>query len=287
LSRNRDRLGLEQETKHADPPIQQTINDTTSDNPFSFVVPTEFVELPSGGIYYPENHPLYKQEAVEIKQMTAREEDILTSRSLLKNGVAIERVIQSLLMNKAIDPNSLLVCDRNAVIIAARISGYGNEYTTGVNCPSCEITQEYTFDLNNAVVEDGGSGDAKDNGDGTFNTTLPRTGLTVTFRLLCGQDEKNLSNRSQRRKSRKANTSDRLITNQLKSIIVSVNSNDTAEAIDYVVNNLPSMDSTHLRRVYKDTAPNIDLTQHFFCSNCDYEQDMEVPLNAEFFWPDI
>ena len=86
-------------------------------------------------------------DTVEIKQMTAKEEDILTSRALLRSGVAIDRVIQSILMNKRINADSLLVGDRNAILIAARVSGYGNEYNTTVACPACGTTQEYSFDL--------------------------------------------------------------------------------------------------------------------------------------------
>ena len=291
MSRNRNRLGTENETKHADAPIPQATNNSeTSENPFSFIVPTEFVELPSKGLYYPENHPLHNQDTIEIKQMTAKEEDILTSKSLLKRGVAIERMVQSLIMDKRIDPNSLLIGDRNAILVSARVSGYGNEYTTKVECPSCSATQAYTFDLNDAYVlggpesEEGGDVEVQRNTDGTFNTILPRTNLTVTFRLLTGHDEKNLS--TQQRQNKKSNKADRLVTDQLKSIIIAINGNDTKEAINYVANNLPSKDASYMRKAYKTIAPNIDLTQQFACVECDYEQDMEVPLNAEFFWPD-
>jgi hypothetical protein len=122
---------------------------------FSFVVPTEFVELPSQGKFYPEGHPLRGARYIEIKQMTAKEEDILTSRTLLKKGVALDRVISNLIVDKRIDPDSLLVGDRNAIIIATRVSGYGNEYTTKVTCPNCATVQEYNFDLNDASIYHG------------------------------------------------------------------------------------------------------------------------------------
>ena len=122
---------------------------------FSFVVPTEFVEIPSQGKYYSQNHPLANQDTIEIKQMTAKEEDILTSRTLLKKGVALERVLESIILNKAIHPDSLLVGDRNALIIAARVSAYGNEYNTTVTCPECGTSQEYGFDLNHANIYTG------------------------------------------------------------------------------------------------------------------------------------
>jgi len=122
------------------------------------------------------------------------------------------------------------------------------------------------------------------NKDGTFTTTLPRTKLDITFRLLNGADEKNLLLQMESdRKSRKAETT---VTSQLKQIIVAVNGTDDQQAINYLVTNMPSMDTRHLRLAYKTATPNIDLTQDFSCNECDYDQAMEVPLTADFFWPD-
>ena len=132
MSRNKDRLGLGDTTPENTAVPPQVMTQGGEENPFSFVIPTEFVELPSKGLFYPPNHPLHNQETIEIKQMTAKEEDILTSRSLLKKGVAIERVISSVIMDKRIKPATLLVGDRNAIIIAARISGYGSDYATKI-----------------------------------------------------------------------------------------------------------------------------------------------------------
>ena len=280
MSRNRDRMGVDTTPQQAEAPINQMVN---NEQPFSFVVPTEFVELPSKGKFYPPGHPLHNQEVIEVKQMTAKEEDILTSRSLLKQGVAIDRVLQSIIIDPRIDASSLLVGDRNAIIISCRVSGYGSEYTTKIECPSCGAKSEYTFDLNEAVMKNGDPHAATPNGDGTFNTVLPKSNLSVDFRLLTGRDEKFLS---EYQTTKNKNKADRLITSQLRGMLVSVNDNDTAEALNYVVNNLPSMDSKHLRNIYKNTQPNVDLTQHYNCSECDYETDMEVPLTADFFWPD-
>ena len=254
---------------------------------FSFVVPTEFVELPSGGRFYSETHPLHGQTTIEIKQMTAKEEDMLTSRTLLKSGVAIERVIQSLIMDKRINPDSMLVGDRNAVIIAARISGYGSDYNTSVNCPACGVTQEYGIDLHDANVYGGQNADVLgvvDNGNGTFTTTLPKTRVQATFRLLNGADEKNLVN--QLENARKRKRPEQAITTQIRNMIVSVNGDDSVQALNYLIENIPSLDARHLRTCYREVAPNIDLTQVFQCGDCGHEQDMEVPLSADFFWPD-
>jgi transcription elongation factor Elf1 len=255
--------------------------------PFSFVVPTEFVDLPSRGRYYPESHPLHGQDTIEIKHMTAKEEDILTSRSLLKNGTALDRVIQNIIVDKRVNADSLLVGDRNAVVIAARVSGYGPVYETKVACPACGETQEYSFTLNDAEVYEGDGLDTleiKDNGNGTFDVELPRTMVTTTFRLLTGHDEKRLIAKFQKKTKKKGVENN--VTQQLSNMIVAVNGDGTPQAIQYLIDNMPSMDSRHLRLAYRLAAPNVDLTQNFECSECGHEQDMEVPLSADFFWPD-
>ena len=273
MSRNQDRLGGVQQPDTSPPPQQ-------GGGGFSFVVPTEFVDLPSQGRFYAKGHPLHGEDSIEIKQMTAKEEDILTSRTLLKKGVALDKLIESLIIDKRIDPSTLLVGDRNAIIIAARVSGYGNGYETSVVCPACETKQTYSFDLNSANIIHGNAREdlqVTDNGDGTITCILPKTQVTVVAKLLTGQEEKRLIN--------VVNT-DTLISTQLQSIIVSVNGDNSQQAIDYLSNNLPSFDSRHLRMVMKMATPNIDLTQQFSCTNCGHTQEMEVPLTADFFWPD-
>jgi hypothetical protein len=275
LSRNRDRLGGTQH-QDTDPPAQG--------GGFSFVVPTDFVDLPSQGKFYPEGHPLHGQDSIEIRQMTAKEEDMLTSRTLLKKGVALDRVIASIIVDKRINPDSLYVGDRNAIIIAARVAGYGNVYKTKTTCPSCTTTQDYSFDLNQANIYSGEEAQdfgVQSNDDGTFNVRVPRTGVDVQFRLLNGRDEKSfLSGMQSERKTKDEHN----ITRQLAAIVVSLNGDSSMQARQYFVENVPSIDSRHLRLAYRLAAPNIDLTQHFQCSECSHEQDMEVPLNADFFW---
>ena len=286
MSRNKDRLGTGTPPPDNSPPPQLLQQETQG---FSFVVPTEFVELPSGGQHYPEGHPLHGVESIEIKQMTAKEEDILTSRTLLKKGVALDRVMQSLIMDNRINADDLLVGDRNAILIAVRSSAYGNIYETRVNCPACDVAQDYAFDLNEANVFTGAENNDSDilnvtnNGNGTFNVILPRTQVTATFRLLIGRDEKNIINAA---KSKVNSSYEKGITTQLRNMIVAANGDDSLQARNYLVDNMPSIDSRHLRMAYKSVAPNIDLTQEFVCRECGHDEIMEVPLTADFFWPD-
>ena len=181
----------------------------------------------------------------------------------------------------------MLIGDRNAVLIAVRVSAYGNEYQTKVTCPACGASDKYEFDLNSANVYKGENIDTLDvtsNSDGTFTTLLPKTGLSVQFRLLNGIDERNIM--SGMKSDRKQNIHERGVTRQLKNFIVSVDGNSQPKVIDYVVSNIPSIDSRHLRMAYKLAAPNIDLTQVYLCDECGHSAEMEVPLTADFFWPD-
>ena len=268
-------------------PPPQVMTQGQNENPFSFIVPTEFVELPSRGLFYPPNHPLHNQETIEVKQMTAKEEDLLTSRALLKKGLALDRVISSIIVNKNINPNTLLVGDRNAILIAARVSGYGNSYETNVTCPNCSTVNKHMFDLNDLEIYHGDAVDSSEvtqNEDGTFTTILPRIKVEATFRLLSGNDEKNLL--KQVENARKKRQEENSVTRQLRQIVVAVNGDTQQQNINYVIDNMPSSDARHLRLMYELTAPDIDMTQDFTCSNCGHEQDMEVPLTADFFWPD-
>ena len=284
MARNRDRVGTP--NPNVDNPPPDLMQGGQSEG-FSFVIPTDFVELPSKGRYYPENHPLHGQESIEIKQMTAKEEDMLTSRTLLKKGIALDRVLNSVIMQKGLNADSLLVGDRNAIIVAMRVAGYGSDYNTTVSCPKCGATQEYGFDLQEADIyhgDDVSKLDIADNQNGTFSVTLPRTGIEVVFRLLTGYDEKALVASLER--ARKKQVPEKTVTTQLRQMIVSVSGDASSEAIKFFIENVPSMDSRHLRLAYELAAPNVDLTQHFECSECDHEQEMEVPLTADFFWPD-
>jgi len=288
LSRNRDRLGSQNNPDpDSSPPAQLTQEQSNDSNGFAFVVPTEFVELPSKGRFYPERHPLHNQDTIEIKHMTAKEEDLLTSRALLKKGIVLDRLLDSIIVNKRIRSEQLLVGDRNAILIAARISGYGPDYQTQISCPACNTKQRYDFDLFDVEVYTGESlvpEEAVSIGNGLFTTVLPKTSLEITFRLLNGIDERNIL--SQIENARKAKKQENAVTRQLRSVLVAVNGSNAPDALNYVANNLPSLDARHLRKVIALATPNIDLTQHFECNSCDHEQELEVPLTADFFWPD-
>ena len=251
-----------------------------------FATPTELVDLPSKGKFYSEGHPLYNQETIEIKYMTARDEDILTSPSLLKKGVAIDRFLQNVIRNQRINVSSLLSGDKNAILVASRINGFGADYTTKVTCPNCMAVNEHTFDLD--AVEQY-SGDVHDGYDivatdrGTFIVKLPRTELEVEVRLLTSKDENELAAKMQANKKR-SNVVETNLTDQLKKVIVSINGVDDMQSIHKVVNNLPAYDSRYLRGAFVRITPGLDMTQDFTCDSCGFEKEVDIPLTVDFFW---
>tara|TARA_B100000809_G_scaffold260163_1_gene306569 strand:+ start:56 stop:916 length:861 start_codon:yes stop_codon:yes gene_type:complete len=279
---NTDRIGAAQA---ADPPPIPTIR-KDEETPFHFATPTEFVDLPSGGRYYPEGHPLHNVGTLEIRYMTAKDEDILSSRTLIKKGLAIDRFLANVIINKKVTPEMLLIGDKNAVLVAARITGYGANYETKVTCPVCATHSDFSFDLNEAVVKDGtdhGPFKVEEVGNGKFAIPLPKSGVRVETRLMAGSDERKLLALSEQRKRKKAEEA--LLTDQLRLIILSVDGTEDRQVINNFISNMPAMDSRYIRDAMSHVTPNVDLTQDFSCTSCGYEQEMEVPFTTDFFWP--
>jgi transcription elongation factor Elf1 len=280
LRNNLDRMGVEPTEVAAQSPapaFQQA-------NLMDFVVPTSYVELPSEGKFYPVNHPLHGQTHIEIKHMTAKEEDILTSQSLLKKGVALEKLISSVVIDKSIRPETLLTCDRSAIMVAARVTGYGADYTTKINCPSCNKQSSVTVDLeaiepkHELEVEN-----IKKTVNNTFLVPTP-SGFMFELRLLNGVDEKAITENNENKKRKNLPESNN--TDLLKIITVSINEVTDRQVIEKVISDaLPAKDSKFIKAVYSKIVPAIEIKTLFTCSSCDFEQELEVPLTTEFFWP--
>lgn len=256
----------------------------TGTSGFSFATPTDHVDLPSGGKCYPEGHALHDKDSVEIKYMTAKEEDILTSQTLLKKGLAIERLLESVILDDSINPRDLLVGDRNAILVAARITGFGSDYETQVTCPSCLKGSVYTFDLDNVGIKASEPPEGvSETSSGTFIIELPTTGVTTEVKLLTGADEARILSLQESKKKHKLPESP--LTDHLKTIIVSVDGHEDRSIINQFVENMPSRDTRYLRKQYDGLNPNIDMSFAFECPSCDTTTDVEVPFTISFLWP--
>jgi len=292
MRNNDERLGANVSIQDSVPPQlfnQMTQTSGNSVGQLAFVAPTEFVYLPSKGKYYPEGHPLFNKETVEIRQMTAKEEDILANKSYIKKGVAIDKLVESLLVDKTIELDSLLIGDKNALIIASRITGFGPEYSVGLQCPDCGDKFENAFNLydllSKAEDEERELPEGVEKTDrNTFKTTLPVTKWEVEFRALTGKDEKDIARILENRK--KMNPSaEASVLDQIRAITVSIQGISDRAAIAQAINSIPARDSRYLRSVFQVCVPNVKFTQDVACTSCGSQNKLEVPLTVEFFWP--
>lgn len=283
MRNNLERLGSSQTQQDADPAqqIQQAAVMPTQ-RPLEFIVPTSFVSLPSKGKFYPPNHPLYNKDTIEIKEMTAKEEDILNSKNLLKKGVALDKLIQSLVTDQRINTDTLTVEDRSAILLAARISAYGSDYATTVTCPSCGQKNKDSFDLLEKLdsIDNVQPVDVDENG--LFTITLPKTTWTVKCRALNGFDEKAMLRISESKKN--LSSGDSSLIDQLKMTIISINGITDKAALEVAIMSMPARDSKHLRTVYQENMKGIDMRHSFSCKSCEFVGELEVPLTADFFW---
>ena len=297
IRNNEDRTG-ERKITSADPAPAIAAAEPAASAPegmsLDFSCPTEFVELPSKGRFYAEGHPLRDQEHIEIRFMTAKDEDILTSKSLLKKGVAIDRFLQNIIVDKKIKVSDLLIGDKNAVIVASRITGYGADYQTKVTCPACGTSQDHSFDLEQSSISNGGTeaveanspdtaAEMKTTENNTWIVQCPKSKVQVELQLLNGHHEKFLAKAAAMKKKQKLTEAS--LTDQLRQTIVSVNGSADKAHINKFIDVMPALDSRYLRAIYDKLMPNVDLTQHFECHSCGFEQEMEVPFTTDFFWP--
>lgn len=283
MSRNSDRL--------AGPAM--TAGSTVSGEVSSvgYVRATINVPLPSEGKLYPSNHPLYNQESVDIKEMTAKEEDILMTRSHVQRGVALDKLLESLLP-AGVNPGALLNGDKNALYVATRIAAYGADYRVqDVTCQYClQAVKEYAFDLSKLkmitlsdVLEKLPAGVRFENG--IFYITLPKTKLEVGCKMLDGDDETRIMRTIEARKKNMLNENS--LNENMRAFVVSIDGEtDRARINGFLIGDgFPSADSLHLRNTYGKLVPNVEMKQNYVCSNCGYEKEIVIPMTTQFFWP--
>jgi len=269
---NQDRMGG---------PIPQSEEPPQNNPLLNFVKPTQFIELPSKGRGYPDNHPLKDKEVIEIFHMTAKDEDILTSETLIKQGVVLDRFVENILVDKSIKLNSILIGDKNAILIESRILGYGLDYNAEMICPNCFTSCKIQYDLNNRTLHYGS--DDEPNQNGFYSLKLPESGVELEVKLLTSEDEAKMIKRNTETKKKKSTNS--LVTDQYKLMIASANGITDRTQINEFAEMMPLKDSLVLKKFYRAITPNVELKFDFICKSCGYEQELEVPLGAEFFWP--
>lgn len=243
----------------------------------NFKLPTEVVDLPSKGLLYPESSPLSSGK-IEMKYMTAKEEDILTNQNYISRGVVIDKLLQSMIISK-IDYSELLVGDKNALLVAARVLGYGKDYDFTYK------NEKITVDLSTLEPKELDETIIK-KGKNEFNFIFPSSGTNITFKLLTHKDEMAIT---QELNGLKKISKDNLpeLSTRLKYMITSVEgSTERKDIREFVDNYLLAKDSRVFREYVKEIQPDINLTFDF--DGIDgFEEGVNIPIGINFLWPDV
>jgi len=240
--------------------------------------PSEVIDLPSGGKLYSNDSPL-REGKIEIKYMTAKEEDILTSQNLIKKGLVIEKLLDSLILTNGVKSEDLVIGDKNAVMVAARILAYGPEYTCEVTNPNTGEKLTHTFNIADCPFIKLPKGVDGNN----FDFELPVSKQKVTFKLLTGKDERMINEELNRIKKLGTQVIPELTT-RLRYLITSVDGNDEQSTINLFVENMLSKDSLSFRQEITKVTPDIDLSQEIEIEG--ETVTVGIPMTVNFFWPD-
>jgi hypothetical protein len=247
--------------------------------------PTEVIELPSKGFFYKENDPLSSGK-VELKMMTAKEEDILTSENLIKKGVVLDKLLESLIVDKSIKIENILIGDKNALYVAARRLAYGDSYgPVGIVCKNCK--EESKIDINLAELKDKDFDFSKySKSENSLSFTLPYSKKLITVKLATTLEEQQIENELKSISKLNKGGQSAEITTRLKHVITAIDGNTDKVLIrKFVDTELLSRDSIELRRFIRQNSPDLDMTFNFTCPNCNSDDRSEVPMTVQFFWP--
>ena len=240
--------------------------------------PTEVIDLPSSGKVYSKDSPLHEGR-LELKYMTTREEDILMSENLIKKGVVIDKLLDSLIVTKGVKQQDLILGDKNAVLVAARILAYGPEYSVEVTNPNdLEQKIQHTFDLSKCPFKESVEGIDYTNNSFDYTTEVGKT--KIKFKLLTGADEALIEKELEQSKKYGYDSD---ISTRLRYTIIEVDGDSKPETITSFTQNMLARDSVALRNYIQGISPDIDLTSEIEIGG--ETVSVSIPLTVEFFWP--
>jgi hypothetical protein len=242
--------------------------------------PTELLDLPSKGLVYPKDHPL-SSGTIEIKYMTAKEEDILSNQNLIKKGVVLDKLFESIIVDKSINPNDITIGDKNAIIVATRLLGYGHEYKMSFYSSKLTKSVETIIDLSEIKTKDVDFSLFKNANEFEFTTPLGKN--KIKFKLLTHGDE-NAIEKDITALERLGKDVSADITTRLRYMIISVDGNSEVSHINRFVNGMLAKDSRTFRNYIKSISPDMDMT--FTYTHDDGETEaLPITLGVNFFWP--
>lgn len=247
--------------------------------------PVEIIELPSKGKLYPKDNPLSKG-TLELKYMTAREEDILASTNLIKKGVVLDKLFEAVVVQDGVDINDIFVGDKNAILLATRVLGYGPNYEVEVTDPFTGELQKVTIDLSKVQIKE--IDESKLNSDNVYEYELPISKTPIKFKLLTHKDEVEINaeiQALQRLQKDKGGASSEVST-RLRHMVIEVDGNTDRGFINkWVMNQLMARDSRELRNHVKELSPDVDLKFDFVSDLTGETEALDIPFGAGFFYP--
>jgi hypothetical protein len=246
--------------------------------------PTEIIDLPSEGWFYQKDHALASGQ-IEMRYMTARDEDILTSANLIKKGVVLDKLLKSLIVTPC-NYQDILTGDKNAIMIAARILGYGKDYEVGMKCPDCGENNELLIDLSQLPNKEVDFSKFE-KGKNEFEVTLPVSKKVITFQLMTGRKDKQLDGELKGlAKFTSKNAPGQELTTRLKHQVIAIDGNRDNQAIrEFIEKDLLARDSLELRKAIQTFGPDVAMKFRFECEHCAHDEVVDLPIDTGFFWP--
>ncbi len=257
------------------PPVDHPADD-------DYAPPASSIKLPSKGLVYPPESPLYLCESVDIKPVTAKEENILASATLIKKGVVLTELMKACITNRLIDPENMLVGDRNAVLTAIRVSAYGPSYAATVTCPECGESQDHDFDISKVKLKTLEATPVGGPGTNEFDFKMPVSGKTAYFKMMDAGTVAKLDRDTEAVKKKTGREQN--VTMRLMAQVTRIDGVDPKNLVR-AIENLAARDAKALRGYMDKIAPGVDMEQEFECDSCGKTSEVEIPIGTDFFWP--
>lgn len=278
--------GLQQKQTHQPPPRN---TQRQPDNPFgmSFVVATEVVKLPSRGKYYTEESTLFEISEIEIKHMTAKEEDLLLNEEYIRKGTVLDRLLESIIVNKDIKVQDLIADDKYALLTSARITSYGPQLILDTVCSACGSKIEFEFDLKKMLDAEPVQNipdSVTETEDGLFEFSIDTKDLTVGIKIMTLAEVEYISQQAEKRKELGIKGSETV--DFLNMVVEHVDGYSDRSVLSQLFEVLPLKDIRKIRKVYNLVSPTLNKKQTQECKNCGHSNEREVPFSLGWFWPD-
>jgi len=216
--------------------------------------------------------------------MTAKEEEILASQNLIKKGIVLDKLFESIIVDKDINPADIIVGDKNAIMLATRILAYGPSYEVEIlnsrdekETVKIDLSKVQTKEIDTSILRR----------DNRYNFKTP-SGYNLVIKLLSHGDEQKIDEEIKAlSKLNKSGVSAELTT-RYRFIIVEVDGKtDTKSIIDFINNKFVTRDTRALREFIKTFQPDIVMEYEYEDPESGEKEVRPIPMGVGFFYPSI